>query len=94
MDKKVEIKNDIWNIWQILITAKDSFQYSFYLHKPDTEEEQDYLNHSPDFIFIRHILWRMCIIELSKLFSNSKDRDRFNIFHFIKKLNKLNILET
>lgn len=88
MDKKVEIKNDIWNICQILITAKDSFQYSFYLHKPDTEEEQDYLNHSPDFIFIRHILWRMCIIEFSKLFSNSKDRDRFNILHFIKKLKK------
>ncbi len=86
--KEAEIKNEVWQIWQILLIAKECFQYSLYLHKPSTQEEQNYLRHSQDFGFIRQILWRMSVIELSKLFCDSKDRDRFNIFHFINKLKK------
>jgi hypothetical protein len=82
------IKQEIWGIWQILILARECFEYSNYLYNPDTKEEFEYLSFSQDFDFIRHILWRMTIIELSKLFSSSSKRDRFNLKHFIDKLKK------
>jgi hypothetical protein len=88
MDRKSELKNEISNIWEIFINANECFHYSFYLHKPDTQEEFDYLNSSNDLKYIRHIMWRMSIIELSKLFSGPKTRDRFNIQHLISKLKK------
>lgn len=85
---KGEIKQEIWGIWEILILARECFEYSNYLYNPDTKEESEYLSFSQDFDFIRHILWRMTIIELSKLFSSSAKRDRFNLKHFISKLKK------
>ena len=88
MTKKEEIKAEIWQIWQILLIAKECHSYSFYMHKPDTKEESDYLQHARDFHFIRHMLWRMTVIELSKLFRNSPHNDRFNLFFFISKLKK------
>ena len=88
MNKKEEIKDIIWEIWKISINAKRFLKYSYYLHKPDTEKEQEYLKTSRDFKFIAHALWRNAVIELSKLFNESKNRDKFNIFHFIKKLEK------
>jgi hypothetical protein len=88
MKKIEEIKDEIWRIWEILILAKECFHYSLYLHSPKTPKELDYVNKSQDLQFIRHILWRTAIIELSKLFSVSDKRDRFNINHFIKKLKK------
>lgn len=86
--KKAELKENILSIWEILTVSKESFEYAFYFHKPETEDESEYLNKSPDFKFIRQILWRMTIIELSKLFSSSKNRDKFNLKHFINKLKK------
>ena len=88
MSKKEEIKKEIWQIWQILLLAKECHSYSFYLHKPDTKQELEYLQCSNDFHFIRHIMWRMTVIELSKLFKDSVKSDRFNIFHFISKLKR------
>lgn len=81
---KNELKQEIWGIWEILILARECFEYSNYLYNPDTKEESEYLSISQDFDFIRHILWRMTIIEFSKLFQ----RDRFNLKHFIDKLKK------
>ena len=81
---KNEIKQEIWGIWEILILARECFEYSNYLYHPDTKEESEYLSFSQDFDFIRHILWRMTIIEFSKLFQP----DRFNLKHFIHKLKK------
>lgn len=82
-----EIRNEITKIWLILINAKECFYYSLYLHKPSTLEEQNYLDESVDFIFIRGILWKMAVTELSKLFS-SKSNDRYSIIHFIEKCKK------
>jgi len=86
MDKRKEISSEILSIWKILTYAKECFQYSYYLHKPDTKEEIDYLNRSRDFKFIAHTLWEYTVIQLSKLFSESSKRDRYNISHFISKL--------
>jgi len=72
--------------WEILILARECFAYSNYLYNPATKEESEYLSVSQDFDFIRHILWRITIIEMSKIFSSSKNRDRFNLRHFLTKL--------
>lgn len=84
--KKTELEENLSKIWDILIYAKDCYQYSFYLYKPETNEESVYLENSQDFKFICHIMWRMAIIEIAKLFSNSDKRDRYNLMHFISKL--------
>jgi len=86
--KQQELKKEIWRIWEIEIVTKECFQFSFYFHKPDTEEEAKYLHNHHEFGSIRHILWRMTVIELSKLFSSSSKRDRYNLNHFISKLKK------
>lgn len=88
MDKKPGIENDISNIWEILIMAKECLCYSQYMHQPDTKAERNYIDKSTDFQFIRHILWRMCIIEVAKLFSKNAGTHHFNIFHFINKFKK------
>ncbi|WP_421808683.1 hypothetical protein [Flagellimonas sp.] len=88
MGKKAEIKEEIWEIWKITLNAKRPLKYSFYLHKPETPEELDYIRFSKDFQFIRHSLWRLAVIELSKLFNSAKSGDKFNIFRFINKLEK------
>ncbi|MHA7830858.1 MAG: AbiU2 domain-containing protein [Flagellimonas sp.] len=84
--RKEEIKENILAIWKIAILARKSYEYCYYLHKPETSDELEYLNNSREFKFIRHILWRNTVIELSKLFNSSPKRDKYNIFHFIKKL--------
>lgn len=86
MPTKEELKDNIWPIWKILILAKECYQFSYYLHKPETPRESKYLQKSRYFSFIRHILWRNTVIELSKLFNKSPKRDKFNIYHFINKL--------
>ena len=91
MSKKEELTKEITQIWHILVYAKECFQISYYLRAPETELERDYINKSPIFKFIGHSFWRLTIIELSKIYSRSsgkKQRDRFNIFHFISKLKK------
>lgn len=88
MSKKEEIEKKILTIWKISISANKCLKYSLYLHRPETKVEQDYLNHSYDFHFIRIILWKYTIIELSKLFSTSPKRDKYNIINFIKSLEK------
>ncbi|RDY58382.1 hypothetical protein [Flagellimonas nanhaiensis] len=88
MPSKNELKESILPIWKVVTLAKKCFRYAFYLHKPDTEIELEFLERSREFTFIRHILWRNTVIELSKLFSSSPKRDKYNIFHFINKLKK------
>ena len=80
-----DLKSDIWAIWKILLNCKENFLYSKYLHKPDTKEEAEYLHNSMHFKFLRHSLWRLCIIELNKLLSKS-DKDFYNLWIFIKNL--------
>lgn len=88
MGKKSDLESEISNIWKIFINANECFQYSFYLHNPETQEEFDYLINSNDLQYIGHAMWRLTIIELSKLFSGPKSQDRYNIQYLICKLKK------
>lgn len=86
MTKKQELDKELTQVWLILVAAKESFNYCYYMHKPKSESELQYINESKDFKYIRHLLWRVTIIELAKIFRESKDTDRFNIFHLFNKL--------
>lgn len=79
MDIKDELKIRITKIWDILQSAKESFYYSYYLYKPDSEQELNYINSSPHFTFIKISLWQVSVIELSKLFNKAKSQDKFNL---------------
>ena len=85
MKKLKELENDLSKIWDILLMAKESFMYSKYLYYPNSKIEQDYLTNARDFHFIRFVLWRSSIIELSKLFGD-KSVDKFNFNKFLNKL--------
>jgi hypothetical protein len=86
MTKLEELKNDVWRITEIFLNAKENFNYSYYLHRPPTNEEAEYLKNDRDLIFIRHSLWRLSIIELTKLFSDNSRTHKFNLLHFLSKL--------
>ena len=59
--------------------AKESFYYSYYLQKPDSEEENSYVNSSTHFKFVRIALWKLTVIELAKLFNRVDSQDKFNL---------------
>ena len=86
MTKSQELNKELTQVWLILVAAKESFNYCYYMHKPKTDSELQYINESKDFKYIRHLLWRVTIIELAKIFRESKETDRFNIFHLFNKL--------
>jgi hypothetical protein len=78
----------VWAIWQIFIVCNECYDYAHYFHEPNTTKEIIYIERSKDFRFFRQILWQMTIIELSKLFCSSSQRDRYNLFHLINRLEK------
>lgn len=68
MTKKQELNKELTQVWLILVAAKESFNYCYYMYKPKSDEELSYINDSKDFCYIRFLLWRVTIIELAKLF--------------------------
>jgi len=84
---KNELEKELEKIWQILLQAKQCFYLSFYLYKPKTQDELDYLTSSIEFKLIRETMWKMGIIELGKLFIKS-DNHKFNLHKFLNKLTK------
>lgn len=87
--KKEELRNEIDVITSIYLDAKHNFGYCYYLYKPKTSNETEYLLTDQDLQFIRNSLWRLTIIDLSKLFSKGKN-DKFNLKRFINKLKRNN----
>lgn len=85
MSKTDELKKDLWRITEAYAIAKENFNYCYYLHQPKTDSELKYVNLDRHLKVIRHSLWRLTIIELSKLFSN-RVTDKFNLYRFIPKL--------
>jgi len=79
MDK---FKEELDSILNIYVNAKLFFQDAEYLYNPDTEEEKKLAN---DNFFIRRTriaAWRSTILELCKLFNESKN-EHFNLLTFL-----------
>ncbi len=83
---KEELKTKITKIRHIMQAAKESFYYSYYLHKPDSEDENNYLNSSNHFRFLRIALWKLTVIELAKLFNKKDSQDKFNLNKLLNNL--------
>ena len=85
MTQKEQFEKELSRITDIFFGARENFDYCYYLHKPKSRYEAEYLHVDRDLQFIRHSLWRMCIIELTQLFSN-RENDKFNLLKFLSKL--------
>lgn len=87
MTEMEELQNDLTQISKIYTIAKETFDYCFYLHKPNSELEREYLSKNKHLIFIRHILWRQTVVEIFKLVSGGKN-DKFGLSGFLSKLHQ------
>jgi hypothetical protein len=84
MTKREELRQQLSTIFKIYITAKENYNYCFYLHNPKTSIELEFIEKNSHLKFLRHSLWRITIIELAKLFSN-KGNDKFKLNKLISK---------
>jgi hypothetical protein len=82
-----KLKQDLDSISLILTIVLQSYEYSKYLYKPNSEEELKFANNSPFFRFTRHTHWRNLVIELAKIISDNTNQS-FNIFKLLRKLEK------
>ncbi|RFS17100.1 hypothetical protein [Emticicia sp. C21] len=81
-----KIEEILYEIGYILIDAKANFQYCYFLNVPGSIEREQYLGNSYEFRFIRYNHWKMCIIDLSKLYDKKTDAFRLvRLFEEIKK---------
>lgn len=78
MGRKYKLKGEIKEVEKIYFFCKKSFYYASQHHYAKTPEE--------DSDFIQQVMWRTTIIELTKLFSSSIKRDKFNLFRFVEKV--------
>lgn len=85
MSKKKEITEEIQRICQIYHMAKECFLYSKYLYTPDTPEERMCVSRNRHFLIMALMHWRLCIVEIHKLVSESTS-DKYRLRHFINKL--------
>ncbi len=86
--KKRELHDKLDQIWYITTTAKECLLFSKDLRFSKDQEVNRFLRESSHFTFIHTVLWKQCVIELAKLFSENKDTHKFNIHHFIHQLGK------
>jgi hypothetical protein len=87
MSPRKQLQDQLWRITEIYLNAKENFNYCYYLHRPDTKEEAEYIAIDRSLLFIRHSLWRLTIIELSKLYS-SKENDKFNLHKLVNRFSE------
>jgi len=87
MTKTEEARAEAFRITRIYTVARENFNFCFYLHKPNTDEELKYVTINRHLRFIRISLWRLTVIELVKLFSEKKS-DKHALLFFLSKLKK------
>jgi hypothetical protein len=77
--KKKQLEEDIEIRWKILIIIKEVLKFAANIAEPATVRRDRHLT------FIGWALWRLTIIELCKLFSDS-DNQKFNIIKLLRKI--------
>jgi hypothetical protein len=82
---RLQLKQDIDIRWKITIFAKEAYKFSNYFVNPDTDCERNYILSNLHLNFIRLALWRLTVIELCKLFSDS-DSQKYNLKKLLRKI--------
>lgn len=85
--KKDMLKDDIEIRWKILIITKEILKFWASFEKPSTQLERFYMSRDKHLTFLGWSLWRLLIIELSKLFSDSGNQS-YNLLKLLRKLGK------
>lgn len=83
--KRDMLKTDIEIRWKILIIAKETLKFCSSFQNPNTKIERYYVSRDKHLTFIGWSLWRMLIIDLSKLFGDS-DNQKYNVMKLLRKL--------
>lgn len=82
-----ELDEEISRIWGIYLLGKESLDYANYLYNPTSSLEKEYVNMQKDLSFIRFVLFKNSLIDLSKLFQD-RDSDKCNINKFLRKIQR------
>ena len=93
MGKKDLLQGDLDKVHKCLVNIIQSFEFCYYLNYPKNNDKLDeknfkYISRSGFFTFTRYALWRVAIVELSKLLNPVKTTDKYNIYHILNKLKK------
>ncbi|MFC4219396.1 AbiU2 domain-containing protein [Flagellimonas marina] len=79
------IKEHLLGATRIYFVAIENFQYSHYFSSGKNKSEEDYIANSSHLKFISHSLWRISVIETSKLVTDSRNQE-FNLHKLIRKV--------
>ena len=85
--EKEAIKEYLEEIHIIYVKAHESYSFNRYLNKPPTEKEFDYLKNSRVFELINISMFKLAVLEMSKLTGKSNSHT-YNLPHLITKLKK------
>lgn len=81
----MDLKENISIVWDTLVKSKVNYDIVKYLNSPTTKEEFEIIKRSIFFTTTAYSLWKLCIIDLHKLFSNSRN-DKISIKKLIENI--------
>nr|WP_288837590.1 hypothetical protein [uncultured Flavobacterium sp.] len=85
---RAELNFKLKCITHVYMGAQDAYLYTEYFHNPSTKDELNLVVksvHSSSISVIMHLMFRTLIVEISKLYSQSKN-DRFQLGSFVNSL--------
>src|ERR1700744_5823261 len=88
-EKKKELQNDLKVIHKIFFEAKTAYEYALYFWGPSSFYESYFLEKTNEINFISFSLWKISIIDLVKLISESKNRDKYSLINLLNKFKKV-----
>lgn len=80
-----ELKNHVKEIFLINEKCRINFEITKYFNNPKTEEEFNFIKKSTFFRHVSGSMWRLCVIDLYKLYSFSKN-DKLSLRNLFNKL--------
>lgn len=84
-EKKGELKTEAWAIADILFPAQESLKIVAYLRKDEGDDDRNYVKRAIYFQYETSNHWRTIVIQLCKLFSESKG-EHYRLRKFIVSL--------
>ncbi|WP_293886378.1 MULTISPECIES: hypothetical protein [unclassified Sphingobacterium] len=85
MGKKNQFQDELNVRWSILVIVKQVAKSANYFFNPPSKLESNFINRRIELTFVRWAIWRLLIIEISKLVSSSESQ-KFNVNKLINKL--------
>jgi len=82
--KFIHLKDEVWEMCDVLFVAQENLRCLSYLHKEENDPDKNfYKRRSMYFDFTKKMTWRLVVLELCKLFNDTED---FSIRKLLAKL--------